>query len=87
MSPGPPDKSLYAALGVAPDATEDEIKRAYRQLATTLHPDKTDAARREEAAALFTTVQEAYEASCTGCVAVIAELQRQCCSSACRVAC
>lgn len=56
------DRSLYALLGVAPGASDDEIRRAYRQLATTLHPDKVaNAAHHDEAATLFTRIQEAYE--------------------------
>eukprot|EP00887_Chlorella_sp_A99_P006975 scaffold2.g6975.t1 len=54
--------SYYAVLGVGQDATDEEIKRAYRQKVTMLHPDKVqDPARHEEAARLFTLVQEAYE--------------------------
>jgi molecular chaperone DnaJ len=31
----------YGALGVAPDATDDDIKKAYRKLARQLHPTST----------------------------------------------
>jgi curved DNA-binding protein CbpA len=30
----------YKTLGVSPDATDDEIKTAYRNLARKYHPDK-----------------------------------------------
>lgn len=55
-------QSLYAALGLPRTASEEEIRRAYRQLATSLHPDKAQAEElREDAARLFTVIQEAYE--------------------------
>ncbi|WP_223422838.1 DnaJ C-terminal domain-containing protein [Tateyamaria pelophila] len=51
-------KDYYKALGVAPDASADEIKRAFRKGARKYHPDiNTDAG----AEASFKDVNEAYE--------------------------
>jgi DnaJ like chaperone protein len=33
-------ESAYQVLGVAPTASDDEVKRAYRRLALEHHPDK-----------------------------------------------
>jgi molecular chaperone DnaJ len=48
----------YGALGVAQDATDDEIKKAYRKLARQLHPDVNDDPAAQER---FKTVTAAYE--------------------------
>jgi molecular chaperone DnaJ len=48
----------YALLEVAPDATADDIKRAYRRLARQLHPDTNDDPAAE---ARFKEVAVAYE--------------------------
>ncbi len=48
----------YEALGVSREATEDEIKKAYRRLARELHPDVNPA---EEAQERFKAVTHAYE--------------------------
>jgi molecular chaperone DnaJ len=51
-------KDLYAVLGVARDATPEEIKRAYRKLARELHPDvNPDPATQDR----FKDVTAAYE--------------------------
>jgi molecular chaperone DnaJ len=50
--------SFYAVLGVAPDATQDEIKKAYRQLARKYHPDKNPG--NAEAESKFKDAAEAY---------------------------
>ena len=36
----PNEKDLYAILGLQKESTQEEIKKAYRKLALTLHPDK-----------------------------------------------
>ncbi len=48
----------YAALGVAHDATPEEIKRAYRRLARELHPDLNPDPQTQER---FKEVTAAYE--------------------------
>jgi molecular chaperone DnaJ len=50
---------LYIVLGVTHDATESEIKRAYRRLARRYHPDINPGDRTAEAR--FKQVLEAYE--------------------------
>ena len=54
-----PQKDYYAVLGVARDASQEEIKQAYFSAAQKLHPDKNKAAGETE---LFLDVQQAYEA-------------------------
>ena len=51
-------QDYYAVLGVARDASPEEIKRAYFEAAQKLHPDKNTAAGETE---LFLGVQQAYE--------------------------
>lgn len=58
----PSDRELYAILNVSPEATEEEIRRSYKRLATTYHPDKAESQDlHAPAAAAFARVQEAYE--------------------------
>jgi curved DNA-binding protein len=51
-------KDYYGIMGVARDATQDEIKRTYRKLARKYHPDVSKEA---DAEARFKEVGEAYE--------------------------
>ncbi|PPR06014.1 hypothetical protein CVT26_007493 [Gymnopilus dilepis] len=51
---------LYEVLGIALDASDDEIKRAFRQRALETHPDK-NLEDKEEATKRFLKVQEAFE--------------------------
>ena len=49
---------FYSVLGIAKNATPDEIKSAYRKLAKEFHPDVNKATGAEEK---FKQVTEAYE--------------------------
>ena len=49
-------KDYYQTLGVAKDAAQDEIKKAYRKLALLYHPDRAETGDEEK----FKEISEAY---------------------------
>jgi molecular chaperone DnaJ len=53
------EKDFYKILGVDREASEDEIKRAFRKLAHEYHPDKRGGDK--EAEEKFKSINEAYE--------------------------
>ncbi|XP_058009533.1 chaperone protein dnaJ 13 isoform X1 [Hevea brasiliensis] len=59
---GPPKRELYAVLQVSPEATDEEIRKAYRHWAQVYHPDKyQDLHMKEIATQNFQRICEAYE--------------------------
>jgi molecular chaperone DnaJ len=50
--------NLYHVLGVAPNATDDEIKKVYRSLAMRFHPDRNS---EPGADVRFKAIAKAYE--------------------------
>ncbi len=57
--------AAYKVLQISPDATDEEVKKAYREMAKKYHPDRVaslgDDAIRKAAEAKFQSVNEAYE--------------------------
>ncbi|CAA6666783.1 unnamed protein product [Spirodela intermedia] len=56
------EKELYALLHISPEASDEEIRRAYRQWAQVYHPDKyQDHQMKDIATENFQRIREAYE--------------------------
>ena len=54
-------RDYYEVLAVAKNASEAEIKKAYRRLAMKHHPDRNTGEKAGEAEASFKEAKEAYE--------------------------
>ena len=54
-------RDYYDVLGVPKNASEDEIKKAYRKLAMKYHPDRNQGDAAKEAEVKFKEAKEAYE--------------------------
>ena len=52
-------RDYYEILGVKKEATQDQIKKAYRKLAKTYHPDANPGNKKAEEK--FKEINEAYE--------------------------
>ncbi|MFL5529418.1 MAG: molecular chaperone DnaJ [Gemmatimonadaceae bacterium] len=50
---------FYSTLGVARDSSDEEIKKAYRKLAMTYHPDRNNGSK--DAEEKFKSITEAYD--------------------------
>ncbi|HEY9067548.1 MAG TPA: DnaJ domain-containing protein, partial [Burkholderiaceae bacterium] len=54
-------RDYYDVLGVAKNASEDDIKKAYRKLAMKHHPDRNQGDGAKKAEEKFKEAKEAYE--------------------------
>ena len=63
----PSNDSNYRILEISPDATDEEVKKAYRKMAVKYHPDKVATLGEDiqkAAEEKFKAVSQAYEAIC-----------------------
>ncbi len=51
----------FGMLGLHPGATNEEVKRAFRQLAAAEHPDRAASGQSEHAAEKFRAIKDAYD--------------------------
>jgi len=56
-----PQDDPYSILGVPPDASESQIRTAYRKAALRTHPDKVPEGERAQATRRFAKISNAYE--------------------------
>ena len=54
-------RDYYQVLGVAKNASDEDIKKAYRKLAMKYHPDRNQGDKSKEAEEQFKEAKEAYE--------------------------
>ena len=55
-------KDPYSVLGISPSATDEEVKKAYRELAKKYHPDRyTDSPLADVASEKMKEINEAYD--------------------------
>ncbi|KAG7345933.1 DnaJ domain containing protein [Nitzschia inconspicua] len=59
--------NCFDRLGISPDSTEEEIKKAYRRLAIQTHPDKVPQDQVEQATIAFRELHEAYQECLSKC--------------------
>ena len=55
------DDNPYEILGIPPNSSEADIKKAYRKLAILYHPDKQQGTEIQQANEIFIKVTQAYD--------------------------
>ena len=53
-------KDYYKTLGCGKQATQEELKKAYRKLALKWHPDRCAPEKKDDAQAKFQEIGEAF---------------------------